>query len=261
MKDSIGACHDKDAESIHTCSSGMSEEEKSSLDDGQMSIKRTRRTKWLSEYQPTERVQRTRLEPWGSCCHCKGTQTCDHLLRTKRMLELSVVLMVAFFFVSCLPIYRVRQCQSGKCTIWVSVFEKVRSVLSSIFCVIHNFFEQCFMTSPFEHGLTMSGCLSVVGPSRAVYAVATCVRPLVVLPVSSSIRFPSARANDPSVVFRHAAHVVGRLITRITGHTWRVPACRFAASSASRFSTTCARDLSAIVFAVIFAHSLTEQFL
>ena len=55
------------------------------------------------------------------------------------------------------------------------------------------------MTSPFEYlGLTMSGCLSVVGsallllggeqragPSRAVYAVANCMRQLVVLPVFS----------------------------------------------------------------------------
>ena len=54
------------------------------------------------------------------------------------------------------------------------------------------------MTSPFELGLTMSGSLSVVGsallllggeqragPSRAVYAVAKCIRQLVVLPVFS----------------------------------------------------------------------------
>ena len=38
-KDSIDACYDEYAESIHTCLSGMSEEEKSLLDDGQMSIK------------------------------------------------------------------------------------------------------------------------------------------------------------------------------------------------------------------------------
>ena len=78
MKDSIDACYDEYAESIHTCFYGLSEEEKSLLDDGQMSIKLTGRTKWLSVYQPTERVQRTRLEPWGSCCQCKGTTASDH---------------------------------------------------------------------------------------------------------------------------------------------------------------------------------------
>ena len=44
MKDSIDACYDEYAELIHTCSSGMSEEEKSLLDDGQVSTKRTGRT-------------------------------------------------------------------------------------------------------------------------------------------------------------------------------------------------------------------------
>ena len=39
MRDSIDACCDENAESIHTCLNGMSEEEKSLLDDGQMSIK------------------------------------------------------------------------------------------------------------------------------------------------------------------------------------------------------------------------------
>ena len=39
MKDSIDACCDEYAESLHTCLNGMSEEEKSLLDDGQMSIK------------------------------------------------------------------------------------------------------------------------------------------------------------------------------------------------------------------------------
>ena len=39
MKDFIDVCHDECAESMHTCLSGMSQEEKSLLDDGQMSIK------------------------------------------------------------------------------------------------------------------------------------------------------------------------------------------------------------------------------
>ena len=39
MNDSIDACSDEHAESIHTCLHGMSEEGMSFLDDGQMSIK------------------------------------------------------------------------------------------------------------------------------------------------------------------------------------------------------------------------------
>ena len=39
MKDFIDACYDEYGESFHTCLNGMSEEERSLLDDGQMSIK------------------------------------------------------------------------------------------------------------------------------------------------------------------------------------------------------------------------------
>ena len=39
MNHFIDACYDEYAESFHTCLNGMSEEEKSLLDDGQMSIK------------------------------------------------------------------------------------------------------------------------------------------------------------------------------------------------------------------------------
>ena len=45
----------------------------------------------------------------------------------------------------------------------VSVWEGVFCVLlCDLFLMIHNFLENVFMTSPFELGLTMSGCLSVV---------------------------------------------------------------------------------------------------
>ena len=44
MKDFIDACYDEYAEAIHTCLSGMSEEEKSLLDDGQASSEQGERS-------------------------------------------------------------------------------------------------------------------------------------------------------------------------------------------------------------------------
>ena len=49
-----------------------------------------------------------------------------------------------------------------KCMIWMTVFGKVCSVLSCAFFFMIHFLKNFFMTSHFEPGLTMSGCLSVL---------------------------------------------------------------------------------------------------